>query len=203
MTVFTLPPAAQHFKKLTVTELEQSMWQSLQHWDQNSDLWLFAYGSLVWRPDFEYVERRTATLNGFHRSLCLWSRINRGTPETPGVVFALDQGGTCDGVIYRIAADQVKAIFPPLWQREMPSGAYNPKWVDCHSHGEIFSALAFVIDPQNDGYVPSMPIEQLREVIHRAHGINGPCIEYVLQTAHALKHANIADPKLELLVQHL
>ena len=203
MTVLTLPPAAQHFKKLTVTELEQSMWQSLQHWDQNSDLWLFAYGSLVWRPDFEYVERRTATLNGFHRSLCLWSRINRGTPETPGVVFALDQGGTCDGVIYRIAADQVKAIFPPLWQREMPSGAYNPKWVDCHSHGEIFSALAFVIDPQNDGYVPSMPIEQLREVIHRAHGINGPCIEYVLQTAHALKHANIADPKLELLVQHL
>lgn len=203
MTVFTLPPAAQHFKKLTATELEQSMWQSLQHWDQNSDLWLFAYGSLVWRPDFEYVERRTATLNGFHRSLCLWSRINRGTPETPGVVFALDQGGTCDGVIYRIAADQVKAIFPPLWQREMPSGAYNPKWVDCHSHGEIFSALAFVIDPQNDGYVPSMPIEQLREVIHRAHGINGPCIEYVLQTAHALKHANIADPKLELLVQHL
>ena len=109
MTVFTLPPAAQHFKKLTATELEQSMWQSLQHWDQNSDLWLFAYGSLVWRPDFEYVERRTATLNGFHRSLCLWSRINRGTPETPGVVFALDQGGTCDGVIYRIAADQVKA----------------------------------------------------------------------------------------------
>lgn len=203
MTVFTLPPAAQHFKKLTATELEQSMWQSLQHWDQNSDLWLFAYGSLVWRPDFEYVERRTATLNGFHRSLCLWSRINRGTPETPGVVFALDQGGTCDGVIYRIAADQVKAIFPPLWQREMPSGAYNPKWVDCHSHGEVFSALAFVIDPQNDGYVPSMPIEQLREVIHRAHGINGPCIEYVLQTAHALKHANIADPKLELLVQHL
>lgn len=203
MTVFTPPPAAQHFKKLTVTELEQSMWQSLQHWDQNSDLWVFAYGSLVWRPDFEYVERRTATLNGFHRSLCLWSRINRGTPETPGVVFALDQGGTCDGVIYRIAADQVKTIFPPLWQREMPSGAYNPKWVDCHSHGEIFSALAFVIDPQNDGYVPSMPIEQLREVIHRAHGINGPCIEYVLQTAHALKHANIADPKLELLVQHL
>ena len=60
-----------------------------------------------------------------------------------------------------------------------------------------------MIDPQNDGYVPSMPIEQLREVIHRAHGINGPCIEYVLQTAHALKHANIADPKLELLVQHL
>lgn len=203
MTVFTPPPAAQHFKKLTATELEQSMWQSLQHWDQNSDLWLFAYGSLVWRPDFEYVERRTATLNGFHRSLCLWSRINRGTPETPGVVFALDQGGTCDGVIYRIAADQVKTIFPPLWQREMPSGAYNPKWVDCHSHDEIFSALAFVIDPQNDGYVPSMPIEQLREVIHRAHGINGPCIEYVLQTAHALKHANIADPKLELLVQHL
>lgn len=203
MTASISTPNIRLFKKLTTLELQHSMQQSLSHWDQKNDLWLFAYGSLIWRPEFNFIEQRPATLHGYHRSLCLWSRINRGTPEVPGLVFALDQGGTCEGIAYRLAADQVKSIFPPLWQREMPSGAYNPKWVDCHSHGEIFSALAFVIDPQNDGYVPSMPIEQLREVIHRAHGINGPCIEYVLQTAHALKHANIADPKLELLVQHL
>lgn len=203
MTVFTAPPSAQHFKTLTASELNQSMLQSLGHWDQTTDLWLFAYGSLIWRPDFEYLEQRPATLHGFHRSLCLWSRINRGTPENPGVVFALDEGGICEGVIYRVAADQVKSIFPPLWQREMPSGAYNPKWVDCHSEGSVLSALAFVIDPHTDAYVPSMPLEQLREVIHTAHGMNGACIEYVLQTAAALEHANIADPKLELLVQHL
>ena len=204
MTVFTSPPAAHHFKKLTPTELEHSMWQSLTHWDQTSDVWVFAYGSLIWRPDFEYVEQRTATLHGYHRSLCLWSRINRGTPDTPGVVFALDQGGSCEGIAYRIAANQVKHIFPPLWQREMPSGAYNPKWVDCYLDPHtVVSALAFVINPNTDAYVPTMPLEQLRQVIHAAHGLNGPCIEYVLETAHALKKANIADPKLEHLVQYL
>lgn len=203
MNAFIPTPAAQQFKTLSASELEQSMWHSLNHWDQQSDLWLFAYGSLIWRPEFDFIEQRPATLHGYHRSLCLWSRINRGTPETPGVVFALDQGGKCEGVAYRVAADQVKAIFPPLWQREMPSGAYNPEWVECQSSNRSISALAFVINPATDAYVPTMPIEQLRQVIHSAHGINGPCIDYVLQTASALKHANIADPKLEFLVQHL
>lgn len=203
MTAFTLPPAAKQFKLLTPTELEHSMTHSLQHWDQQSDLWLFAYGSLIWRPEFSFIEQRPAKLPGYHRALCLWSRINRGTPDIPGVVFALDQGGECEGVAYRIAADQVKAIFPPLWQREMPSGAYNPKWVSCQTSQSTISALAFIIDPTTDAYVPTMPLEQLRRVIHGAHGINGPCIEYVLQTAAALKQANIADPKLEFLVQHL
>lgn len=179
------------------------MLHSLNHWDQQSDLWLFAYGSLIWRPEFNFIEQRPAILHGYHRSLCLWSRINRGTPETPGVVFALDQGGTCEGIVYRVAADQVKTIFPPLWQREMPSGAYNPKWVECQSSNSSISALAFVINTTTDAYVPTMPMEQLRQVIHSAHGINGPCIEYVLQTAFALKQAKIADPKLEFLVQHL
>lgn len=179
------------------------MQHSLQHWDQKSDLWLFAYGSLIWRPEFDFVEQRPAVVHGYHRSLCLWSRINRGTPDTPGVVFALDTGGQCEGMAYRVAADQVKCIFPPLWQREMPSGAYNPEWVPCQSGDEMLHALAFVINPHTDAYVPTMPIEQLRQVILNAHGINGPCIEYVLQTASALKQANIADPKLESLVQQL
>lgn len=196
-------PHIRQFKKLTALELEQSMQQSLSHWDQKNDLWLFAYGSLIWRPEFDFIEQRPATLQGYHRSLCLWSRINRGTPEIPGLVFALDQGGVCEGIAYRLAADQVKSIFPPLWQREMPSGAYNPKWVDCHTEQSTVSALTFVIDPYTDAYVPTMPIDQLRQVIHSAHGDNGACIEYVLQTAAALKQANIADPKLESLVQHL
>lgn len=203
MTSFTTPPTAQHFKKLTTVELEKSMQHSLSHWDQQSDLWLFAYGSLIWRPEFSFLEQHSATLHGYNRSLCLWSRINRGTPEVPGLVFALDEGGQCEGVVYRIAANQVKSIFPPLWQREMPSGAYNPQWVECQTEQALISALTFVINPNTDAYVPTMPIEQLRQVVHAAHGINGACIEYVLQTASALKRANIADPKLEFLMQHL
>lgn len=203
MTAFTTPPTPRLFKKLDTQELELSMQKSLQHWDHKTDLWLFAYGSLIWRPDFAFIEQQPATLTGYHRSLCLWSRINRGTPEKPGIVFALDEGGECEGIAYRIAADQVKHIFPPLWQREMPSGAYNPKWVKCQSKTNTINALAFVIDRNTDAYAPSLSIEQLRTVIHAGHGINGACIEYVLQTAVALKQFNIADPKLEQLVQHL
>lgn len=204
MNAYVTAPVSSQFRTLTSDELQLSLQNSLLHWDQCSDVWVFAYGSLIWRPEFKFIEQRAARLAGYHRSLCLWSRINRGTPDLPGIVFALDQGGECEGVVYRIAADQVKATFPALWQREMPSGAYNPQWVDCYTaQGQTVSALTFIINPQTDAYVPSMPLEQLRQVIHRAHGLNGACIDYVLQTAQALKQANIADPKLEHLVQYL
>lgn len=86
----------------------------------------------------------------------------------------------------------------------MPSGAYNPVWIDCEVGLEnTISALAFVINQQTDAYVPDMPIDQLCQVIHRAHGINGPCIDYVLQTGLALQRAQITDLKLEHLIQHL
>ncbi len=204
MNAYVSAPISSQFKTLSQDELMLSLQSSLHHWDQFSDVWVFAYGSLIWRPEFEFVEQQPARLPGYHRSLCLWSRINRGTPETPGVVFALDQGGECEGVVYRVAADQVKATFPALWQREMPSGAYNPRWVECHTaNDQIVSALTFIINPLTDAYVPGMPLEQLRHVINQAHGLNGACIDYVLQTAQALKQANIADPKLEHLVQYL
>lgn len=203
MNTFAPPPTPQQFKTLSADELEQSMLSSLRHWDQKSDLWLFAYGSLIWRTEFDFLEQRPATLPGYERSLCLWSRINRGTPEVPGVVFALNEGDQCEGVVYRVAADQIKTIFPPLWQREMPSGAYNPKWLMCQTPQGPVSALSFVINSNNDAYVPAMPLEQLRQVIYAAHGINGPCIDYVLQTAAALKQANITDPKLEHLIDYL
>lgn len=204
MNAYVSTPLSSQFKTLTAKELQHSLDNSLLHWDQDSDVWVFAYGSLIWRPEFEFVEQQPARLPGYHRSLCLWSRINRGTPDTPGVVFALDQGGECEGVAYRVAADQVKATFPALWQREMPSGAYNPQWVKCHTaNDQTVSALTFIINPLTDAYVPSMPLEQLRHVIYQAHGLNGACIDYVVQTAQALKMANIADPKLDQLMQYL
>lgn len=204
MTAEAIAPKANLFKTLSDSELEHSLHNSLSHWNGSTDLWLFAYGSLIWRPDFPFIEQRPAMIHGYHRSLCLWSRINRGTPDTPGVVFALDQGGQCEGIVYRIASDQVKQIFPPLWRREMPSGAYNPMWIDCDvGLKQPVQALAFVINPHTDAYVPEMPLEQLSRVIHAAHGINGPCIEYVLETAHALKQARITDHKLEHLISHL
>src|SRR5262245_56917930 len=84
-----------------------------------ADLWVFAYGSLMWNPLFRYVERRPATLLGFHRRFCLWSIAGRGTPERPGLVLGLDLGGQCSGLAYRVAGAHAAAELKHLWQREM------------------------------------------------------------------------------------
>ncbi|MDB5731700.1 MAG: calcium transporter ChaC, partial [Variovorax sp.] len=103
----------------------------LADWGGRDDLWLFGYGSLIWRPDFEFVERHAARVHGWHRALKMWSRVNRGTVLAPGLVFALLSGGSCRGVVYRIAAGQGAATLARLWLREMPTGVYDPRWLDC------------------------------------------------------------------------
>lgn len=200
--IVSLPPDAASFRVLTDAERNASLQRTLAAW-QNDDLWVFGYGSLIWRPEFDFQERREALLRGYHRSLCLWSRINRGTPERPGLVFGLDRGGSCRGVAFRIPASQVPATMEALWRREMPSGAYLPKWLGCHTPDGPVSALAFTINRRTDAYVRDMPQENLIRVIHSAEGRNGPCLDYVVQTASALQQFNIRDRRLQALVQQL
>src|SRR5690606_23409684 len=107
------------FRLLTDEQRQASLDAALTHWNRRDDLWVYGYGSPIWRPEFDFVERRSALLRGYHRSLCLWSRVNRGAPERPGLVFGLDVGGSCRGMVYRIAAADVPATFAELWKREM------------------------------------------------------------------------------------
>lgn len=167
------------------------------------DIWVFGYGSLIWRPEFDYVERRYALLYGYHRSLCLWSRVNRGTPERPGLVFALDSGGSCRGVGFRLAHQEAPQIMEALWQREMPSGAYIPRWLNCRTDEGNITALAFTMDRNTPAYVPELPKEQLLHIVRNAHGIYGPCIDYVLETADALQQHGIVDKRLSALANSL
>lgn len=196
-------PTPASFKVLSDAERNQSMQHSLAHWTPGTDVWVYGYGSLIWRPEFDFLEQRHARLHGYHRSLCLWSHINRGTPERPGVVFGLDNGGSCRGMAFRIAGHEVPEAFDALWRREMPSGAYIPRWLPCHTEHGMVNALVFVMNRSYQGYVPRMPLEQLIHVIYGAHGINGPCIEYVMETAEALKRSKIEDKRLQSLVQAL
>lgn len=167
------------------------------------DIWVYGYGSLIWRPEFDYVERRHALLHGYHRSLCLWSRVNRGTPERPGLVFALDAGGSCRGVVFRIAPQEAPAIMEALWRREMPSGAYIPRWLNCRTDEGNLTALAFTMNRNTAAYVRTLPQEQLLHIVRTAHGSYGPCIDYVLETADALKRHGIVDKRLFALAHHL
>jgi cation transport protein ChaC len=182
---------------------QASIARVLAHWDGRSDLWIFGYGSLIWRPEFTYLEARKARIHGYHRSLCLWSRINRGTPECPGLVFSLDQGGSCTGRVYRIAGADVRGVMPALWAREMPSAAYIPRWLRCRTAQGPVAGLVFTMDFSDTGYVPGLTLEQTLRIVRQGHGRYGPCMDYVLQTADALDAAGITDLKLQALARAL
>ena len=199
------PPPASAFARWSVAQrrasLAATLAQAPRH--EGQDLWIFAYGSLIWRPEFAFSERRLARLHDHHRSLCLWSRVNRGTPEVPGLVFGLDHGGSCSGVVFRIPGQAVPETFDALWAREMATGAYLPRWLACDTEEGMVSALAFVIDQTGVGYVPQLPEDDVVRIILRASGTYGPCIDYVLQTAEALKASGICDDHLDDLARRL
>lgn len=175
----------------------------LAGWDGQRDLWVFAYGSLIWRPGFDWQERRLATVHGYHRSLCLWSRHHRGSDQAPGLVFGLDRGGCCRGVAFRIAAAQVPATFAALWDREMIGGAYRPKWLTCQSEQGPVTALAFLLNRACADYAGDVAEERRLDIIRTAVGRSGACLEYVLETDRALRNHGITDCRLGELVRRL
>jgi len=190
-------PASLPFRLWTADEKRASMRNALKDWLPGQDVWIYGYGSLIWRPDFEHRERRLALLRGHHRALCLWSRVNRGTPECPGLVFGLDRGGSCRGVVYRLAGERVPEFFPSLWDREMSTGAYLPRWLNCTTELGDVKALVFVMNRANPAYISALPEAELIATVRRASGHCGPCTDYIMETVHALREAGIRDARLE------
>ena len=174
--------------------------QTLAAWGGRGDLWLFGYASLIWRPEFESDEQRPARVHGWHRALKLCSRINRGTPECPGLVFALVQGGSCQGMAYRIAHRRVERELPGLWIREMPTGVYDPKWLACRTSQGPVSALAFTLSRRSPGHTGTVPDAQMIDIFRRARGRYGSTLDYLLETAAALRACGIRDREVERLV---
>ena len=202
MTSF-IPPPQTSFRLWTPDERRASLAQALQEWREGEDVWVFGYGSLIWRPEFEFVERRIALLRGHHRALCLWSRVNRGTPEQPGLVFGLDRGGSCKGVVYRLAGAQVPEFLPRLWDREMSTGAYLPRWIRCETDDGPVQALVFIMDRSGVAYVRDLPRDTLVDIVRRANGRYGACADYVLDTDRALIEAGIHDRQLHAIARAL
>lgn len=200
-----LPPPPEAFHKLRDDAWHrESIRESLkQHWDGHSDLWIFGYGSLIWRPEFDFLEARRARIHGYHRALCLWSHINRGTPEQPGLVFGLDSGGSCTGRVYRISGHDAPATLLDLWRREMPSAAYIPRWLGCHTEQGTVPGLVFTMNRQGPGYAAGLALEQIVAAVRQGHGRYGACIDYVLQTAQALDQAGIPDQGLRPITRAL
>jgi cation transport protein ChaC len=173
---------------------------TLQSWDGESDVWVFGYASLIWKPEFEAAEERPATVHGWHRALAMRSRVNRGTPDCPGLVFALVPGGSCRGRAYRIERPRVEAELRRLWQREMPLGVYDPKWLACRTPQGTARALAFTLSRRSPSHTGDLPEQELVEIFRKANGSCGSTLSYVVETAQSLRDCGIRDRDVERLV---
>ena len=175
----------------------------LAEWGGHEDIWVFAYGSLIWKPDFDYVERRPATVRGWHRALKMWSRVNRGTPERPGLVFGMLSGGCCRGMVYRIPKSHGREALVRLWAREMITAVYDPKWLVCHTSQGPVRALAFTLSRKSPSHTGELTEDEYRAIFSEAEGIYGTTLEYAHRTLEELKRHNIHDRHLERLLKLL
>lgn len=174
--------------------------QTLRAWGGEQDLWVFGYASLIWRPAFEADEQRPAVVHGWHRALNMRSRINRGTPECPGLVFALVSGGSCRGVAYRIARDRARDELHRLWEREMPTGVYDPKFLACRTPQGPVHALAFTLSRRSPSHCGQLCDEEVLQILRAARGRYGSTLEYLLETHASLRRCGIRDRHIERLV---
>jgi cation transport protein ChaC len=174
----------------------------LANWPPTQDLWIFGYASLIWRPEFEILEQHPTKVQGWHRALKMWSRLNRGTPECPGLVFALLSGGSCQGLVFRTPARQVRQTIEQLWLREMPNSVYTTRWLQCPTPQGPVNALAFTLPRSSPSYTGNLSPEQYQHIFQNATGRYGTTLDYAKETFHSLKQQGIHDKALEALLQH-
>jgi cation transport protein ChaC len=177
---------------------------TLDQADQN--LWVFGYGSLIWRPGFEYAERVPAHIIGMHRSLCIYSFDHRGTPERPGLVLGLDFGGACRGIAYRVTAKQRAATMAYLREREQTTAVYREMmrgiWIAGSPERRV-DALCYAVDRGHPQYAGRLTHDKQLRIVRQAHGRSGNNRDYVLETAKALEALNIIDHDLQVLAERL
>jgi glutathione-specific gamma-glutamylcyclotransferase len=181
---------------LSDAEQEASLRHILDRHEPGADVWLFGYGSLVWNPLVHHEERRVARLHGFHRSFCLWSHVNRGSLQKPGLVLALDAGGSCRGVAFRIAGHHAADELRLLWRREMVLGAYAPRWTAVDTGNETVEAIAFFVNRDHANYAGKLPLETVIRTLVSTRGQLGTPAEYLLETVRGLVEHGVRDPYL-------
>jgi cation transport protein ChaC len=162
------------------------------------DVWLFGYGSLIWKPACEVGESRRAAVQGWHRAFCFRVPRFRGTPEKPGLMMALDRGGQCQGLIFRIPADRAHERFGQLFRREMTiiPTSNTPRWVTARTIDGAVRAIAFVANRRCPRYAGKLALEEIAEIVSRAAGHWGSCAEYLYNTVSHLEQHGIHDRNL-------
>ena len=174
-----------------------------------SDLWVFGYGSLIWKPGFKHRAAYPARLFGYHRSLCVYSHVHRGTPERPGLVMGLDRGGSCQGVVFHVEAGQREAVLRYLREREQVTMVYQERMQRVHllEHSEgvpqDVMAVTYCVDRTHGQYAGTMTREDQLEIVRGAEGQSGINPDYVIATSAALEKLGVHDATLHWLASRL
>jgi glutathione-specific gamma-glutamylcyclotransferase len=171
--------------------------------DASDQVWIFAYGSLMWRPGFAYAEAAPARLHGYHRSLCIYSIVHRGTPEQPGLVLGLDRGGSCRGWAFRVDPERQAEILDYLDSRELVTDVYRRKRLPVTVGGRRVVAWGYVVRREHPQYAGQLAPDRLLDLVRRGAGRSGRCRDYLFSTVSHLEAMGIVDGPLHMLAQAL
>lgn len=159
--------------------------------------WVFGYGSLIWNPAINYCQKLIGTVYGYRRTFSLWSTIGRGSVANPGLLLALEPGGSCKGVLYRVRKSDRLDELDILFRRELVTAAYKPVWASVRTtNGLILKAITFVIDRSHPQYAGFLSQKAVAEIIAKAEGPLGSCADYLYRTAEHLEALGIPDNQL-------
>ena len=192
-----------HIETLSPAELEASRRDMLAGRDLAGGVWLFAYGSLIWNPLIEVAERRLGTAYGYHRRLCIWTELGRGSRSRPGLMLALDRGGACRSLLLRVAPERIESELDLVWQREMLTSVYRPRWLRVRTAAGPVDAIAFIVNRTHPRYAGRLADERILDAVAAAQGPLGRCADYLTETVASLRALGICEPGLAALNDRL
>ena len=167
---------------------------------QESGIWVFAYGALIWEDGFAHDTARAGAVEGLVRRYCIWDNRNRGTVEQPALTLGLDRRpGSCAGVAFHLVEATVQEALWTVWKQEMSGGYYTAEWVDVATKAGPVAAVTFVADPRHPLYAGAVPESEVVDLLAVGVGPGGTAARYLLQTADALRDRGIPDADLERL----
>jgi cation transport protein ChaC len=184
---------------LSDAAIEADLDARLAQHPSGEDVWLFGYGSLMWNPAIEYAECRPGTVHGWHRQFCLWLHVGRGSPDNPGLMLALDRGGRCAALLFRIPAVKARAELLLAWRREMFTGAYGTRWVTAATDAGPVRAVTFVANRAHLRYAGRLDDATVAGRLATASGSLGSCATYLAETLRVLHAVGLRDHALERL----
>jgi glutathione-specific gamma-glutamylcyclotransferase len=184
---------------LSDRDIEADLDRTLARHPPHADVWLFGYGSLMWNPAIHFVERGVGEVRGWHRRFCLWLHGGRGSPQNPGLMLALERGGRCAGILFRIPAAEARSELLLAWRRELFTGAYHSRWVTAQTSNGPIAAVTFVANRAHLRYAGRLDDAAVAARLRCATGSLGSCAQYLAATLDALHAAGLRDRSLERL----